>query len=183
MEFSRIFKKMRRRVFPKEILFIFCLAFLLRILFCLLFKKDILYIQEHIFTDTQAYMQIAGNVLSGKGLIAPGGTVASHPPLYPLFLSGVYFLFGEGYWPVRIVQGALSALSCVVVYLLTRPVLNAQTAKLASFLCAIYPFFIFFSLQPPFIKYMMAIIEAMMFVAGKDHQMPLSASIVCFDRR
>ena len=145
MEFSQIFKKMQRRVFPKNILFIFCLAFLLRMLFCLLFKKEILYIQAHIFTDTQAYIQIAGNVLSGKGLIAPGGTVASHPPLYPLFLSGVYFLFGEGYWPVRIIQSILSALSCVVVYLLTRLTLNNQTAKLASFLCAIYPFFIFFA--------------------------------------
>jgi len=136
---------MQRRVFPKEILFIFCLAFLLRMLFCFLFKEEILYIQEHIFTDTHAYIQIAGNLLSGKGLIAPGGEIVSHPPLYPLFLSLVYFLFGEGYWPVRIIQSILSALSCVVVYLLTRPALNAGTAKIAAFLCAVYPFFIFFA--------------------------------------
>ena len=90
-------------------------------------------------------MQIARNFLSGKGLVSSSETVAYRPPLYPLFLAGVYFLFGEGYWPIRIVQSVLGGLSCVMVYYLGEMVLNRRTAKIASGICGIYPFFIFFT--------------------------------------
>jgi len=127
------------------LIFIFCFAFALRVSYCFFFKENILHIQTHIFGDTQDYIQIANNFLSGKGLISSPDRIAYRPPLYPLFLSGVYYLFGNGYWPIRIIQSILDALTCVMVYFLGRMVLNKQTGEIASFICVIYPFFIFFT--------------------------------------
>ncbi len=132
----------------KELVFlliIFLFAIILRVSYCFLFKENILYIQTHVFGDTQDYIQIANNFLSGKGLVSSPYRIAYRPPLYPLFLSGVYFLFGDGYWPIRIIQSILDALTCIIVYLLGKRILNVQTGKIASFICAIYPFFIFFT--------------------------------------
>lgn len=127
------------------LIFIFCFAFALRISYCFFFKESILHIQTHIFGDTQDYIQIANNFLSGKGLISSPDRIAYRPPLYPLFLSGVYYMFGDGYWPIRIIQSILDALTCIMVYFLGKRVLNEQTGKISSFICTIYPFFIFFA--------------------------------------
>lgn len=132
----------------KELIFlllVFFFAFILRISYCFFFKENIFYIQTHIFGDTQDYIQISQNFLSGKGLISSPDRIAFRPPLYPLFLSGVYYLFGDGYWPIRIVQSILDALTCMMVYFLGKRVLNGLTGKIASVICAIYPFFIFFT--------------------------------------
>jgi 4-amino-4-deoxy-L-arabinose transferase-like glycosyltransferase len=127
------------------LIFIFLFAFILRISYCFFFKENILHIQTQIFGDTQDYIQIAQNFLSGKGLISSPERIAYRPPLYPLFLSGVYYLFGDGYWPIRIIQSILDALTCMMVYFLGRMILNKRTGEIASFICAIYPFFIFFT--------------------------------------
>lgn len=132
----------------KELIFlvsIFFFAFVLRISYCFFFKENIIYIQTHIFGDTQDYIQIAKNFLSGEGLISSPDRIAYRPPLYPLFLSGIYFLFGDGYWPIRIIQSILDALTCIMVYFLGRSVFGNRTGKIASSICAIYPFFIFFT--------------------------------------
>ncbi len=124
---------------------VFLVAFFLRVSYCFFFKENILHIQAHIFGDTQDYIQIAKNFLSGKGLISSPDRIAYRPPLYPLFLSGVYYLFGDGYWPIRIIQSILDALTCIMVYFLSKRLLNVRTGKIASCICAIYPFFIFFT--------------------------------------
>jgi len=125
--------------------FVFLFAFVLRFSYCFFFKENILYIQTHIFGDTQQYIRIANNFLSGKGLISSPQIIAYRPPLYPLFLSGVYYLFGDSYWPIRIIQSILDALTCIMVYFLSKRLFNIQTAKISAYICAIYPFFIFFT--------------------------------------
>ena len=132
----------------KEIVFLvslFFLGFILRIIYCFLFRENILYIQSHIFGDTQAYIRIAKNFLSGEGLIASPDKVAYYPPIYPIFLAGIYGVFGDGYWPIRIIQSILAGLTCVIVYQLGKMVLDGQTGMIAGFICAIYPFFIFYT--------------------------------------
>ena len=132
----------------KELAFlisIFFFALFWRIFFCFFFKENILYIQTNIFGDTQDYIKIAQNFLSGKGLISSPDRIAYRPPLYPLSLSGIYYLFGNGYWPIRIVQAILDALTCIMVYFLGKNILNKRTGVIASLICTIYPFFIFFT--------------------------------------
>lgn len=132
----------------KELIFLLCIffiAFTLRVSYCFFFKENILHIQTHIFGDTQDYIQIAKNFLSGEGLISSPDRIAYRPPLYPIFLSGVYFSFGDSYWPIRIIQSILDALTCIMVFFLGKNLIGRRTGETASAICAIYPFFIFFT--------------------------------------
>ena len=135
---------MDKQRLKKELIFllvIFCFAFLLRFAYCLLFQDNILYIEQNIFGDTQSYANLARSILDGRGL---NGS-AFRPPVYPVFLAGVYFLFGEGYWPLRVIQIIISSFTCMLVYLLGKNCLDHRTGLIAACINSIYPFFIFFS--------------------------------------
>lgn len=61
------------------------------------------------------------------------------PPGYPIFLGGLYRLFGESLWWPRLVQGTLSAVSSVLVFRMTERVTQSPPlstlAGLAHALC------------------------------------------------
>jgi 4-amino-4-deoxy-L-arabinose transferase-like glycosyltransferase len=86
---------------------------------------------------------VARNFLDGKGLILSYERIAKIPPVYPLFLSGVSFLFGEGYWTIRIVQTIISSISCILIYFLGREFIDKSTGITAALIAVVYPFFIF----------------------------------------
>jgi 4-amino-4-deoxy-L-arabinose transferase-like glycosyltransferase len=101
---------------------------------------------ELYFPDSRQWSGIASNFLSGHGLIVDEGAKALRPPVYSLFLSLVYFLFGrENLLAVRIVQALISSCTCLVVYLLARRLFTATAARISLAACAIYPFFIYYS--------------------------------------
>ncbi len=132
----------------KELIFLLCIfffAFFLRVAYCLFFREEILYIQVNIFTDTQQYISVAQNFLDGKGIIISREIMAKITPVFPLFIAGVYSLFGENYWAIRLVQIIISSLSCILVYFLSKAVMDKNTARISAFMTAIYPFFIFFT--------------------------------------
>ncbi len=101
---------------------------------------------ELYFPDSVQWNGIALNFLSGHGLIVDEGMKALRPPVYSLFLSLVYFLFGkENLLAVRIVQALISSCTCLVVYLLAKRLFTATAARISMAACAIYPFFIYYS--------------------------------------
>ncbi len=89
----------------KKVLFIFIAALLLRL--CAVYF-GIGYDRGLHFFDARDYDRYAVHLLSGEGF-TNGATVASRPPLYPLFLAGCYRLFGHSYLAVRIIQAILGA--------------------------------------------------------------------------
>jgi len=98
------------------------------------------------FPDSRQWNGIALNFLSGNGLIVDEGTKALRPPVYSLFLSFIYFVFGrENLLAVRMIQALISSCTCLIVYLLAKKLFNAATAKISMAACAVYPFFIYYS--------------------------------------
>ena len=89
---------------------LFLSAFLLRLLFVILVPLDA--------GDTPEYDDYALNLLGGFGFSAN----IKRPPVYPLFLTVIYFFFGHNFLAVRVVQAVLDAATCVLVYLLGKKI-------------------------------------------------------------
>jgi 4-amino-4-deoxy-L-arabinose transferase-like glycosyltransferase len=121
------------------------------------------------FPDSRQWSGIALNFLSGDGLITDEGARALRPPVYSLFLSFIYFIFGkENLLAVRIVQALISSCTCLIVYLLGKRIFNDAAAKISMAACAAYPFFIYYSgavLTETLYIFMLSLI--MLFLSGK----------------
>lgn len=74
--------------------------------------------------------------------IEPGISDASREPLYPLFLSLVYFVFGHSFFAVRAIQTMINATTCVIIYFIARQVFGEKSALLTAFIAAVFPAFI-----------------------------------------
>ena len=100
--------------------------------------------------DGDLYTQIATNVLEhhiySKDTDPPLGPTLARVPGYPLFVAGVYALFGPGNdEALRLVQGVLNTLTCVLIALLAsmwepRQRHKRRTALAAFLLAALCPF-------------------------------------------
>ena len=74
------------------------------------------------------------------------------PPLYPYFLGFLYALFTPGYYLPRLVQAAISAFNCVLLYLLGRRLFSPSLGLAAAVAAALYGPLVFFAgefLPPP----------------------------------
>jgi len=90
--------------------------------------------------DSVDYDQIARHVASGEGFgYGPGQLSSFRPPLYPLFLSVIYWVVGVNHGIVRILQAILGAGLPAIVYLVARRKFPIQEAQVSAVLCAIYP--------------------------------------------
>ncbi|RMF92634.1 MAG: phospholipid carrier-dependent glycosyltransferase [Candidatus Schekmanbacteria bacterium] len=67
------------------------------------------------------------------------------PPLYPIFLSGTYCIFGYNFFIVRIFQAIFHGLTCVFIFLIGENIFDRKTGILCALLVAFNPFLIFFS--------------------------------------
>lgn len=96
-------------------------------------------------TSDPAAWHLRGLTLLETGAFNPGGDIAGfnassyRPPLYPLFLAGVYKLFGATPAHAYFSQSVLGTLMLVALYWLGRLAFNKQTALIAVALCAFYP--------------------------------------------
>jgi hypothetical protein len=62
-----------------------------------------------------------------------------HLPGYPIFMAGIYALFGTGIVPLRVVQALLSTGLCGVIWFLGRRLFGRRTGLLALSACALFP--------------------------------------------
>jgi len=125
----------------KTLFGIFLLALLLRILVVVL---GIGFDQGLTFFDARDYDRHALNLLSGKGL-TNGTAWASRPPLYPLFLAGIYRCVGHSYLAVRLIQSFLGALVIFLVYGILRVYFSKKVSVLTAFLTACHPLLIVYA--------------------------------------
>ena len=69
------------------------------------------------------------------------------PPLYPYFLGLVFEVLGDGYYLPRLIQAALGALNCILIYSLGRRIFSLGLGFAAGILAALYGPFIFFDAE------------------------------------
>lgn len=96
--------------------------------------------------DSSEYDNLAVNMITGKGYVDPntGLPTSWHTPLYPIFLSGIYSVFGHSYLAVRIIQAVISALLCIFAFLIGQIVFDRNTGILSAIITAFYQPYIFY---------------------------------------
>jgi len=93
------------------------------------------------------YHNHALSLLNGEGYPLHGSLPFVRPPLYPFFLSAVYYIFPhETYLTARLFNAVLDTLACFVFYKLILLIWNNKpTAILASLVYVVNPFYLFFN--------------------------------------
>ena len=86
--------------------------------------------------DERIYNDIATGLVAGKGFVA---TSFNSAPLWPMFMALVYKVFGHSFLALRLVEGALGALACVVMALTARRLFDARVAWWSGMVSALYP--------------------------------------------
>jgi len=118
----------------KYLIFIFILALILRITYVLFFP------QLEVHSDALQYDTIGWNLVSGNGFsLGPGVPTPERPPVYPFFISFIYLLFGHSYLAVRLVQAAIGALTCLVIYWIGKEIFDERVGRVTSLVVALYP--------------------------------------------
>lgn len=105
--------------------------------------------------DQLSYDALAQSILAGRGYqfdaawypFTPANMPTAHWSfLYPLYLAGVYGLFGYNPLAARIIQAVVVAiLTCWLVYSFTRRLFGAQVGLVAAAIAAVYTYFVYYS--------------------------------------
>ena len=96
--------------------------------------------------DSYIFNSMAKGIIEGKGLVAFGKSNAHYPPVYPIFLSVCYFLFGYNLLAYLVPQALISSLTAVLIYLIADKVFNKKNVSLiAAFLFIFHPNIIMYS--------------------------------------
>jgi 4-amino-4-deoxy-L-arabinose transferase-like glycosyltransferase len=93
-----------------------------------------------IYDEKHLYNPLAENLLSrGEFALEPGEATACRPPLYPLFVAGVYAVSGvDNLQAVRLAQAGLSVATALLLYFIGS-VIGSRRAAL--WLCGLYCFY------------------------------------------
>lgn len=89
-------------------------------------------------SDSLTYHKLAMSILSGE-YARDGNPTAFVVPGYPLFLAGIYALFGSGETAVRIVQSVLDVATALLFYLICRKIFDKRNAFIALVIFAFFP--------------------------------------------
>ncbi|MBN1823313.1 MAG: glycosyltransferase family 39 protein [Endomicrobiales bacterium] len=99
-----------------------------------------------IFPDAGGYDTLAWNLTQGRGYVEMDGKPSTaRVPGYPVFLSGIYAVFGHSVFAARLVQALLSALTILLLFYAAKSVFGTGIGLCASFLMALNPYFVFYS--------------------------------------
>ena len=89
--------------------------------------------------DAYVYDGLAVSLNHGDGYVNKDGAPHSlYPPLYPLFLSIIYTLFGHSYVAVKVVQSIIGAFSCVLIFLIGKKMHSAILGILSAAISIAY---------------------------------------------
>ncbi len=92
-------------------------------------------------SDAHEYDQLARNLLQWHCycIFVPGHATTYRPPVFPLFLAGVYLLSGASTLAGRLALSVVGAVTCVLVNVLARDLFGRRTGLLAGVIAATYP--------------------------------------------
>ncbi|MFI5250968.1 MAG: ArnT family glycosyltransferase [Bacteroidota bacterium] len=100
-----------------------------------------------LHSDALGYHKIATTILQFHHFAVNRYEPSSlhHVPIYPLFLSIIYYVFGVHPWIVLVIQIFLSTGACILFYFTLRTLVPENAAKYAALFFAVNPFLIMFS--------------------------------------
>ncbi|NQT27213.1 glycosyltransferase family 39 protein [candidate division KSB1 bacterium] len=107
----------------------------LRIAFILI-KPEI---GDPLWMDSLNYNRIAHNIMIGNGFAIWHTPTVFVAPLYPLFLAGIYKLFGVHYILVKVIQILLSGLTAWIVFYIAKRLYNETVGFITLVLFALHP--------------------------------------------
>jgi 4-amino-4-deoxy-L-arabinose transferase-like glycosyltransferase len=117
----------------RSLISIFVVALILRLAFVFIIQDGF------YFYDSVAYSAAAAELLQ-TGEFAPAYT---RNPVYPVFLAGVYGLFGQSILAVRIVESVLGAGLAVLIAVLAGRIAGTVVGTLSGLLWSLYPMAVF----------------------------------------
>ncbi len=112
---------------------LFVAAFMIRLAFVLTLQDGF------YFYDSVDYTASALNLVTHGEF----GEAYRRPPAYPVFLAGIYSLFGQTILAIRLVESLLGACLAMVVAVIGRCIAGEGVGALAGFLWAVFPNAIF----------------------------------------
>jgi len=127
--------RIRENIKNRPALSLFLLALIIR-LFALAFNPASW--QEPLIKDSELYQELAVGMISGSGFSIDGRPTARVTPVYPLFLAGVYSVFGLNRPAVLILQALLGALLVFYIYRLGGQVFSRRVAAIAAGAAVVY---------------------------------------------
>jgi len=93
--------------------------------------------------DAGDYHRLATGLVQGHGYVNSAGvSTAWRPPVYPLFLAGIYKLVGIDVQRATIVQAVVGSLTVLMLIALGAMMIGWRPALLAGVIAAIYPGFV-----------------------------------------
>lgn len=123
----------------KSLFLIFFIALFLRIIFLITYQNGLALQNRAMTADANIYIGLANNILDGRGYSSDGiNPMAERVPLYPVFLSLIFFLGGKHYFVVRIIQSILGAISCLIIYFLGKEIFPIRVAVIAAIIATFY---------------------------------------------
>jgi len=94
--------------------------------------------------DFASYNDIAFSLVRGLGYVSPTGDASAFKPIgYPLFLAGVYRIFGESTFVAKIAQANVSVVLCYLIFIIARSLFGRNLAFIAMTFAVLHPSFIF----------------------------------------
>ena len=120
-------------------LVIFGCAFLVRLIY--LVQVDSIPLFYNLAGDAATYDEWGQRIAAGDWL---GEGVFFQAPLYPYFLGALQLLLGRNLWLIRLVQIALGAVSCALIFCVGRELFSRQAGIAAGLILAWYAPGIFF---------------------------------------
>lgn len=126
------------------LLAIFLVALAYRGLYFLDVRQNLLF--QNPVIDAEQHHAWAQRISAGA-ILGSGPDDVFKPFLYPLFLGGVYYLFGPHITIIQWFQFFLGSLSAVFTALLCAVLIGKRAGIIAGFVCALYAPFLFFEGQ------------------------------------
>ena len=118
---------------------VFSCGFLVRLFYLLEINSIPLF--YHLAGDGRAYYEWGQRIAAGDWL---GQGVFYQAPLYPYFLGFLQVVFGPNVWLIRLIQLALGAISCALIFEAGRNLFSRQAGIAAGLILACYAPGIFF---------------------------------------
>ncbi len=95
-------------------------------------------VKQPLVLDAADYHARAVTLARTGRLEGPGGDRSRRMPGYPLFLAGIYTLFGPSPLAAGVVQAVVGALTCALIYLAASGTMSAGIALAAGLFAAVY---------------------------------------------
>ena len=134
------------KLMQREEVIIFIFAWFVRLAFSF---PAILNCERSFTPDSYEYDQIAVNIVEHRSFSSevsePYLPNYKRTPMYPLFLAGIYSLFGHKPGIGLFIQTLLGALTCLVVYKMSMLVFTRKVSLTASALCSLDPLLVIYT--------------------------------------